>query len=266
ASALEELRMLSNFQLGERALLQTYLIGQPQFRQVLASEGFEQLRQRVIASYHVAALDAAETRSYIEHRLRRVGWQNDPSFDDDVFRLIYEHTGGVPRRINLLCERLLLWGCLEERHHIDVATAEEVLRELREEGSPLVSSVPSSAPAGLLIDDSTDTIAIAREVAALSERTNQLQSILNAQRKAGDGVVQSEMSANGAGALLQSREPGRPGKTGPFETGPNGSGNKPIGDVVAREVAHLTGKAAILEDHLRTLERRLRLMLSSLGK
>jgi type II secretory pathway predicted ATPase ExeA len=133
--ALEELRMLSNFQLGEKPLLQSFLIGQPQFKQIIADPSLEQLRQRVIATYHLEPLDAAETRAYVEHRLKLVGWNNDPRFSDDAFDLIYEHTGGVPRRINTLCSRILLFGFLEERHDIDRGVVEEVINDLLKEGA-----------------------------------------------------------------------------------------------------------------------------------
>lgn len=132
--SIEELRMLSNFQTGEKALLQCFLLGQPQFRALVARPELEQLRQRVIASYHLDPMDADETRSYVEHRLRTVGWKNDPAFTDETFRLIHANTGGVPRRINTLCSRLLLFGFLEELHTIDAAVVEEVVSDLLREG------------------------------------------------------------------------------------------------------------------------------------
>ena len=81
-AAVEELRMLSNFQVGNRALLQSFLVGQPQLRDLMRSASMQQLRQRVIAAYHLGPLDPAETRAYIEHRLRHVGWKDDPRFED----------------------------------------------------------------------------------------------------------------------------------------------------------------------------------------
>lgn len=134
SGSLEELRMLSNYQLRELPLLQTFLVGQTQFRRTMASQTLEQLRQRVIATYHLRPLDAEETRKYIEHRLRHVGWQDDPSLTDRAFRIIYEQTGGVPRKINLLCDRLLLFGFLEERHKIDSAVVNEVIIDMQKEG------------------------------------------------------------------------------------------------------------------------------------
>ena len=106
--------MLSNFQLGNHALLQSFLIGQPELRKQLESPAMEQLRQRVIASCHLGPLGAEETRAYIEHRLRHVGWAGEPSFDDAAFDAIHQWTGGIPRKINLLCNRLLLAAFLSD--------------------------------------------------------------------------------------------------------------------------------------------------------
>jgi putative secretion ATPase (PEP-CTERM system associated) len=131
--ALEELRMLSNLQIQGRAPLQSFLLGQPQFRDTLGSPDLDQLRQRIIASYHLGPLSEAETRRYIEHRLRTVGWDNDPKFDESVFAAIHRATGGVPRKINTLCSRLLLFGFLEERHELGEADVDEVARDLAQE-------------------------------------------------------------------------------------------------------------------------------------
>ncbi len=137
AKSVEELRMLSNFQYQGRPLLQVFLLGQEEFRATLLSVGFEQLRQRVIATYHLNPLDADETRTYIEHRLSRVGWQNNPVISDGAFERIYTFTQGVPRRVNNLCDRLLLYAFLEELHSID----DEVVRAVAEEiGSEFMGS------------------------------------------------------------------------------------------------------------------------------
>ena len=138
-SAVEELRMLSNFQADGKPLLQCFLLGQPQFRAIMARPEMEQLRQRVIASCHLEPLDEDETRAYIEHRLRMVGWQGDPAFTDAAFQLIHLHAGGVPRRINTLCGRLLLFGSLEDLHEFDAAAVKEVVDELSEEGTQFSS-------------------------------------------------------------------------------------------------------------------------------
>ncbi|WP_428486046.1 XrtA/PEP-CTERM system-associated ATPase [Rhodopila sp.] len=132
--ALEELRMLSNITVDGKASVQTILLGQPQFRPILASRDVVQLRQRVLASYHLGPLTGTETQAYIEHRLKMVGWQKDPAWDDSAFAAVHRQTDGIPRRINTLCSRVLLFGALEEAHTITAdivdATAEELNRDL----------------------------------------------------------------------------------------------------------------------------------------
>ena len=132
-AALEELRMLSNITVDGRTSLQTILLGQPQFRRMLASPNLDQLRQRVLTSYHLGPLSLEETRAYVEHRLNAVGWNNDPHWDDDAFTAIFSHTGGIPRRINRLCARVLLYGVLEETHHITAAVVDNTAIELAQD-------------------------------------------------------------------------------------------------------------------------------------
>ena len=134
--AVEELRMLSNFQLGEQALLQSFLIGQPELRDMMHGQQMQQLRQRVIASYHLGPMDKAETQAYIEHRLVHVGWKGDPSIDAAAFELIYTLSGGIPRRINTICNRLLLAGYLQEKHAFGTDDVQAIAREIREELGP----------------------------------------------------------------------------------------------------------------------------------
>lgn len=122
-AGLEELRMLSNFQVKNLAPFQSFLIGQPQFRSVLSSPDLEQLRQRVIATYHLGPMSRQECGEYVIHRLQQVGWRSDPSFGAEALDAIFTYTGGIPRRINTLCNRLLLLGYLDDLHHF---TADEV--------------------------------------------------------------------------------------------------------------------------------------------
>ncbi len=149
-SALEELRMLSNFQYESQPLFQCFLLGQPEFRRMIASDKLEQLRQRVIASCHLEPLSESETRDYIEHRLRMVGWTGDPDFDDESYKLIYRYTDGVPRRINALCGRIMLYGSLEDVHHIDGTLVREVVDELTAERGPLMGKDLAPLPAPML--------------------------------------------------------------------------------------------------------------------
>lgn len=130
---VEELRMLSNFQTDDKSLLQTFLLGQPEFRRTLLSSDMQQLRQRVIATYHLGPMDGRETRAYIEHRLNTVGWHGDPSISDEAFTAIYDHSGGIPRKINTLCDRLFLMGYLEEIHSFGTSEVKVVIGDIQQE-------------------------------------------------------------------------------------------------------------------------------------
>ena len=134
ARSVEELRMLSNFQNNGRALLQTFLLGQEQFKNTLKTAGMEQFRQRITASYHLQALDKKETEQYVEHRLKCVNWTGDPKFKAEAIDEIYSFTKGVPRRVNVLCDRLMLHGCLEQLHTFGRNAVEAVTSELNQEG------------------------------------------------------------------------------------------------------------------------------------
>jgi len=136
AGSVEELRMLSNFVYAEKPLLQSFMLGQPEFRRTLQSPQLEQLRQRVIASCHLGPMDAADTEAYIGHRLHTVGWKGDPSFSEDAYAAIHQHTGGIPRKINVLCDRLLLMGHLDEKHALTGKEVAEVIEELQQEFAP----------------------------------------------------------------------------------------------------------------------------------
>jgi general secretion pathway protein A len=146
--AVEELRMLSNFQNEEKSLIQVFLLGQPEFRGTLQSVDMQQLRQRVIASYHLGPLDEDETQDYIEHRLRTVGWQGVPSFAEDTFAAIHRYTGSIPRRINTFCDRLLLFGFLEEKARFETQDVQEVIDDLGHEVAQQQTAAPQAAAAG----------------------------------------------------------------------------------------------------------------------
>ncbi|HJS12183.1 XrtA/PEP-CTERM system-associated ATPase [Sphingopyxis sp.] len=130
-SALEELRMLSNFQLGGHSLLQIFLLGQPEFRQTLFhSPTLEQLRQRVIATHHLDPMEPEEVEPYILHRLSKVGWTGNPSFSPDAFEEIFDYSEGVPRKLNVLVSRLLLYGAVEQMNRITAQNVRSVVAEI----------------------------------------------------------------------------------------------------------------------------------------
>ncbi len=130
ASALEELRLLTNLQQNNQPLLQIFLVGQEELRDLVMSRRLEQLHQRIVAACHLNPLDEETTREYILHRLHHVGWKEDPELDEAVFPYIHKYSLGIPRLINLICSRLLLHGMVEELHRLgeeDVRTAIESL-------------------------------------------------------------------------------------------------------------------------------------------
>lgn len=169
--ALEELRMLSNIVVGTATALQSFLLGQPQFRLVLGNQALDQLRQRITAAYHLGPLSEADTRGYIEHRLSCAGWKGDPQFADDCFAPIYRHTGGVPRRINSLCSRLLLFGFLEGSHTISAGDTEQVADDLRTELSAVATAGGAPNGAGFLPAGAENTAPLA----AICERLGTLE-------------------------------------------------------------------------------------------
>jgi putative secretion ATPase (PEP-CTERM system associated) len=130
-SALEELRMLSNFQVAGQALLQILLLGQPEFRDKLGHlPSLEQLRQRVIASHHLDPIEEEEMGPYIEHRLKLVGWTGRPQFDPDAFVALHRHSGGIPRRVNQLANRLMLFAAVEQLELIGTDAVDTVIADL----------------------------------------------------------------------------------------------------------------------------------------
>jgi general secretion pathway protein A len=141
--ALEELRLLSNLQNYDGLLLQVFLLGQEQLLDMIHVPEMEQLQQRMIAASHLEPLQLEETIAYIEHRLRKVGWQDDPEFSEETLNLIHKFSAGVPRRINLICHRLFLRGGLENKHTLEGEDALHVIVELNKEG--LLSPVTRTA-------------------------------------------------------------------------------------------------------------------------
>lgn len=164
--------MLSNFQFETQALLQSFLIGQPEFRDVLNSPRLQQLKQRVIAACHIGPLDVDETRGYVLHRLKCAGASDKPRFQEDAFPVIHRATGGIPRRINALCDRLLLLGFLTELTLFTPAEVEEVAAELNDSPFGLADPGLMAPPA---IDASIEaTEATAEEVRSALEALDAL--------------------------------------------------------------------------------------------
>ena len=185
SQTIEELRMLSNFQTNDNCLLQTFLLGQPEFRKTLMSPDMLQLRQRVIATYHLGPMDADETRTYIEHRLHTVGWNADPKLHDDAFSAIHEYTGGIPRKINTLCDRLFLMGYLEEIHSFDRTHVESVIKDIQQEFDQSAAGITADMPVSPVLapafDQNVPSLECMNERLARIERA--IQSMIDALTK-----------------------------------------------------------------------------------
>ncbi|MBV7260180.1 XrtA/PEP-CTERM system-associated ATPase [Erythrobacter crassostreae] len=195
-TALEEMRMLSNFQLGSHPLLQTLLLGQPEFRRTLAQHpDLDQLRQRIIASHHLEALDAEEVEDYILHRLKHVGWQGRPTLRPGLLPALFEATDGIPRRVNQVMNRLLLLGAIEEQDALTTEMLDAVIEEMgtdtargsSSQPSPLSiePSVETAEPAEEQDIDSVPATEVAALLAQRDERTAELEAALSDLQAAG---------------------------------------------------------------------------------
>lgn len=171
-SALEELRMLSNYHIANRSAVQIMLLGQPQFRDRLReSSDLEQLRQRVIATHHLDPMEEEEVGPYILHRLRQVGYAGLPAFTPDAFTALHQATGGVPRILNTLMARVLLNGALEDLRTIDGEAVTAVVEDARAEAnSPIATAIVAL--------DSVAEERIAKLEARLNEQEVALRRVL----------------------------------------------------------------------------------------
>ncbi len=196
--ALEELRMLSNFQLGSHPLLQSLLLGQPEFRTTVASHpDLDQLRQRVIASHHLEALDEEEVEAYINHRLEHVGWQGNPAISAEVLGAIYEATDGIPRRVNQIMNRMLLLSAIEEQSELTNAMVDAVCEEMLADTSKGARDIPAQVTASASVADAAIDAVPAPEVAALlaerDQRTSKLEAAIGELQEAGSHTQPMEM-------------------------------------------------------------------------
>lgn len=174
--AVEELRMLSNFQLGPDPLVQIVLLGQPEFRERLANDpALEQVRQRVIATHHLGAMESDEVGPYLIHRLRAVGWEGRPDFTHDAVETIDHWSGGLPRKVNTLAARAMLAAALESTDVIDGALVGRVIDDLAED---------SPAPADFKEAPTAPSAPVLVAARAEDGRIRQLEARVEAQDKA----------------------------------------------------------------------------------
>ena len=168
---IEELRMLSNFQLDDKPLIQSFLLGQEELKDIIQAPNMEQFRQRIIASAHLKPLSVEEVKNYIKHRLQQVGCDNESLFSDEAFEAIHEKTLGVPRKINIFVDRLLLFGFLEDLSCIDLEAINEVALEMSGE---LTGSLSSQ----VLPNNQTSTSKSQQVVVASNESVENIKDVL----------------------------------------------------------------------------------------
>ncbi|MCE5328568.1 MAG: AAA family ATPase [Planctomycetaceae bacterium] len=132
ANALEEIRLLWNWEENGQRLMQILLIGQPELRERLLEPKWESLRQRIVLSYHLDHLSAADTQDYIHHRLKIAGGESKSlaEFTPQALAQIYGATNGIPRLINVLCDNALLVSFARGKHQVDHLVISEVLRDM----------------------------------------------------------------------------------------------------------------------------------------
>lgn len=232
--AVEELRMLSNFQFETHALLQSFLIGQPEFRAIMQSQEMQQLRQRVIAACHIGPMDQDETQAYVDHRLKCAGFTGHSMFDAGAYEAIYVASHGVPRRINTLCDRILLSGFLGGKKEFKIGDVQEVAKEHNDEtlaptffakgarGSVAADSLTAPLTDSRILDINLDKLELEMSTAdQASHQISELKSELNEQRiiRLERSMFRIERSCSAILTLLQqlvssirSRQPGKKNK------------------------------------------------------
>jgi general secretion pathway protein A len=216
AEVLEQLRLLTNLETRERKLLQIVLIGQPELRNMLARPELEQLAQRVIARYHLDALTPAETAQYIQHRLEVAGLDRAQPFERGAFARIHQLSRGVPRRINLLCDRALLGAFAGSRASVDRSTVDHAAAEVF--GPPAATGWPHRRTAAVL---GLGLAAGAGLYAAVSH-VSRGSVAPAAQAKLAQGAAPNASAAVGAASgsvpAASASAPAKPGASAPTET------------------------------------------------
>ncbi|WP_339726204.1 XrtA/PEP-CTERM system-associated ATPase [uncultured Paraglaciecola sp.] len=153
---IEELRMLSNFQAGGKPLLQSFLLGQEELQPILRAPNMEQFRQRIVASCHLAPLTDVECQGYIEYRMQHAGWDGRALFSAEAYDRIFQFTHGIPRKINALMDRILLFGFLEELQTFDEDAVENVIKEVSDEMFLPEKQAQTQAKAKGILDGATE--------------------------------------------------------------------------------------------------------------
>lgn len=206
-AALEQLAQLSSLQVGDQPLLQIFLLGHPEIRHTLSRHAsISSLRLRVIATHHLDPMEPEEVEPYIFHRLGKVGWHGNPSISPDAFEQFYQHSEGVPRRLNALVTKVLMFAALDELPRItgqnirDVVAESEAATAIGQAAAQQAAAPAVDGPPALEIVEVTEGVeadeaeeaaaepavlapqyAAQEDVAALRQQISQLESRLQEQ-------------------------------------------------------------------------------------
>lgn len=198
AETLEEVRLLSNLQTDTQPLLQIILAGQPELRDIIKSPGLEQLAQRVAINYHLGPLSRAELSEYIEYRLTHAGALNAALFEADAIDLLHEHTGGIPRSVNVFCNAALVYGYADSLEIIPREVIEQIISDnigVETQCSPTAAMAVDTAPAsdGVIDEQYRNRIAhLESMVAKLTAQVNWQSGQIDGSLAAGnEKLVQS---------------------------------------------------------------------------
>jgi len=134
SAVLAELSKLAVLRAGDKALIQTLILARESFKNDLNAKELEPIRQKVIANFNLLPIASDEVERYVESRLSQVGWQGDPSFAGITFEHIFQFSRGIPKQINLLCDRILLYSAMEERHEITAEIVKQVIDSIEQDG------------------------------------------------------------------------------------------------------------------------------------
>jgi general secretion pathway protein A len=180
--ALEEVRMLSNFELEKQHLFQVILVGQPELRFKLQQKTLEQLAQRISVHYHISGLDPEEVEAYIKHRLQIAGAKNKDLFQKDALEAIYTYSRGIPRLINMLCDTAMVYAFADGLKKIEREIIDSVIRE-RELGgfgnAEALEEKEAQTPDPITphsLDSTRQLIPIEQKIAKLEKRLDQLEN------------------------------------------------------------------------------------------
>ena len=158
SEALQEIYKLTKLRINAQVLLQVFLVGQEQLWNVVHRPDMEQFHQRLIAACHLEPLAVGEFETYVKHRFCAVGWKDDSAINGDALSLIYEFSRGVPRQINILCDRLLFDSFIIKRHKLNASDVRRAIKERHEQGLTLSEERVGSESGSVQAKPSTGTV------------------------------------------------------------------------------------------------------------